>query len=55
MAQGLRVWAALLEFMTLIPSNHHMAHNYLYFYLVPFSGVSVIVCLYTYIHIYINL
>jgi hypothetical protein len=40
MAQWLRALTALLEVLSLIPSNHMVAHNHLQWYLMPSSGVS---------------
>ena len=40
MAQRLRALAALPEVLSSIPSNHMVAHNHLYWDLVPSSGVQ---------------
>jgi hypothetical protein len=40
MVQQLRALAALPEVLSSIPSNHMVAHNYLYWDLIPSSGVS---------------
>jgi hypothetical protein len=40
MAQHLRALAALPEVLSSIPSNHVVAHNHLYWDLVPSSGAS---------------
>jgi hypothetical protein len=40
MAQWLSTLAILLEVMSLIPSNHIVAHNHLYLDLMPSFGVS---------------
>jgi hypothetical protein len=41
MAQWLRALTALPEVLSSIPSNHMVAHNHLYWNLMPSSGVSV--------------
>jgi|UPI00001F698C hypothetical protein len=40
MAQQLRALTALPEVLSSIPSNHMLAHNYLYWDTMPSSGVS---------------
>ena len=40
MAQWLRAPAALPEVLSSIPSNHMVAHNHLYWDLMPSTGVS---------------
>jgi hypothetical protein len=40
MAEQLRELVALPEVMSSIPRNHMVAHNYLEWDLMPFSGVS---------------
>jgi hypothetical protein len=40
MAQRLRALTALPEVLSLIPSNHMVAHNHLSWDLMPSSGVS---------------
>jgi hypothetical protein len=40
MAQRLRALTALPEVLSLIPSNHMVAHNHLKWDLMPSSGVS---------------
>jgi hypothetical protein len=40
MAHQLRALAALPGVLSLIPSNHMVAHNHLYWDLMPSSGVS---------------
>jgi hypothetical protein len=40
MAQQLRVLTALLKVMSSISSNHMVAHNQLYWYLMSPSGLS---------------
>jgi hypothetical protein len=40
MAQGLKVLAALPEVLSSIPSNHMVAHNHLYWDLMPSSRDS---------------
>jgi hypothetical protein len=40
MAQWLRALTALPEVLSSIPSNHMVAHNHLYWDLMPSSGVS---------------
>jgi hypothetical protein len=40
MVQLLRALTALPEVLSLIPSNHMVAHNHLQWYLMPSSGMS---------------
>jgi hypothetical protein len=41
MAQLLRVLSALSQVLSLIPNNHMVTHNHLYWDLVPSSGIQV--------------